>query len=376
MRCLAVGLLLVLAFMGCNSSPAAQPSTPALQPQPAATAPTPAPAPEPTPTSELAKLRLYMLDLINEARGAAGIPPVVLGSSAVAQLHAEDQRDNCYEGQWDSDGLKSYMRYSFAGGYHANGWNTYGLDACLQPGYAEIDDLYQEAREAVRALAGDEQHDPALFDPAYRVVNIGLAYDPYTLWVVQQFETAYVSHLVMPVLDGDILTVAGMTIDDMVFRSPRELDVQLYYDPLPRPLTAGQLVRTYRESSGRLIASFRPPPLPGEPYEDASYTYSYQPSPDPHDVPPDASVPRESAEASMAWKEAIEASQNTPAQTVKVAWVTAEAWRAEGNRFEVKANISELLDQFGPGVYTIIAFGPKSGGSSLTQIIGHSTLVE
>ena len=205
-------------------------------------------------------------------------------------------------------------------------------------------------------------------------MSIGLARDPYTLWVVQQFETAYVSHLETPVLEGDILTVAGTTIDDMVFIRPREFQLQLYYDPPPRPLTTGQLVRTYGSSPGRRIASFRPPPA--EAYNDTRYTYSYQPVPDPHDVPPDASVPRESAEAKTLRQEAVEAARNMPAETIEVARFTAEKWTAESNRFEVMANIGELLRQYGPGVYTIFAFGPKGAEGDLTAILEYSTLVE
>ena len=322
----------------------------------------------------LAELRLYMLELINEAREEVGIPPVALGDNVVAQLHAEDQRDNCYSGQWDSAGLKSYMRYSFAGGYHANRSYVSGLDVCLHSDYTEISDLYQEVREAVDAQR--EREDNALFDSAYQTVHIGLAHDPYTLWVAQQFETAYVSHLAMPVLEGDILTVAGATINGMMFRNPRELQLQLYYDPLPRPLTTGQLVRTYRDSLGRRIASFRPPL--DESYNDTQYTYrySYQPSPDPHDVPPDASVPKESADADAVWQEAVEASRNMPMEDIQVAWVTAERWRAEGNGFDIEANIGELLARHGPGVYTLRAFGPKGTEGAPTPILEYSTLVE
>ena len=71
--------------------------------------------------------KLYMLELINQARAEAGAPPVVLGDNHAAQLHAESGLANCFGSHWGIDGLKPYMRYSLAGGYQSNGENWLGV---------------------------------------------------------------------------------------------------------------------------------------------------------------------------------------------------------------------------------------------------------
>ena len=61
-----------------------------------------------------------MLELINQARAEAGVPPVVMGTNQVAQIQAEALLRDCTLSHWGTDGLKPYMRYSLAGGYQVN----------------------------------------------------------------------------------------------------------------------------------------------------------------------------------------------------------------------------------------------------------------
>ena len=76
--------------------------------------------------------KLQMLELVNAERERAGVPAVVLGENAAAQMPAEASLENCSSSHWGPDGLKPYMRYSLAGEYQANGENGHGLNYCSQ----------------------------------------------------------------------------------------------------------------------------------------------------------------------------------------------------------------------------------------------------
>ena len=115
--------------------------TPAPTPVPKATpTPTLIPTPHPSPSMRYVAEKQYMLQLINQARTAEGLSPVVLGDNDAAQLHAEASLENCFSSHWGVDGLKPYMRYSLAGGYQSNAENGSGLDYCIKrsDGYRAI----------------------------------------------------------------------------------------------------------------------------------------------------------------------------------------------------------------------------------------------
>ena len=69
--------------------------------------PTLVPTPTPIPPAHLRHHdeKLYMLELINQARAGAGAPPVVLGDNHAAQLHAESGLANCFGSHWGIDGV-------------------------------------------------------------------------------------------------------------------------------------------------------------------------------------------------------------------------------------------------------------------------------
>ena len=107
---------------------------------------------------------------MSRARARAGVDPVTLGDSAVAQQHAADQRDNCYSGHWDSNGLKPHMRYSFAGAYQANKENVSGLDVCVRGQYTTIgDNLYEHIEMAMDGLMESPAHRDTVLDPPFSI---------------------------------------------------------------------------------------------------------------------------------------------------------------------------------------------------------------
>ena len=352
-------------------TPSASP-TPVATPTPTATSPptatpTPTALPADHPSQRHLELKRFMLDLINAARAEAGLGPVVLGRNAAAQLHADDALAGCFSSHWGADGLKPYMRYSLAGGYQSNGENVSGLDYCVTAadGYRAIGSVEEEVREAMDGWMESPGHRRNILTPGHKAVNIGLAWDRYNFMAVQHFEGGYVEYERAPSITDGWLELAGVVKNGVAFAGPRDLGVQVYYDPPPHALTRGQLARTYCYSSGLPVAGLRMPLSGRRFYTEDEYTTSVSPCPNPYNVPADARAPRSVEEAHAFWQAAYDASQSAPEQPVTVPWITAREWRAEGNAFSLRADLSETLARHGPGVYSIVVWGTLDGKNAL-----------
>ena len=240
-----------------------------------------------------------MLELINERRVQAGVPPVELGNNDAAQLHAESSLQNCASSHWGIDGLKPYMRYSLAGGYQSNGENGSGSDYCIKwsDGYRSLDPIEIEIRQAMEQWMDSPGHRRNILDRWHRRVNIGLAWDRYNFKAFQHFEGDYVEFDTLPTLREGVLTLAGRTRNGARFDDAGDLTVQVFYDPPPHPLTRGQVSRTYCYDSGLPVAGLREPLSGGWFYDEHEYSKTYTPCPDPYDVSPGAHAPESPEEA-------------------------------------------------------------------------------
>ena len=325
------------------------------------------PTPNPTSTPGLVahpslrhlEEKRYMLQLINTHRAEAGTEPLVLGDNVAAQLHAETAKGNCISSHWGIDGLKSVMRYSLAGGYQSNSENVNGLDYCYtsQSGVKEIGSIEQEIEDAVDGLMASAGHRETILTPEYRMLNVGLAWDRYILWVVQVFEGDYVEYSDLPAITDGVLTLTGTVKNGVSFLGSGDLIVGIFYDPPPALLTRGQIARTYCSRQGPAVAFLRRPIPENRRYTEDEFTRSYAPCLDPHDVPADTPPPRSPGEAVDLWRAAYEASKARPATTITRPWVTATEWIAQDSDFSVKADLSEVIADHGAGVYTILVWG-------------------
>ena len=307
-----------------------------------------------------------MLELINAERTRAGLDSVKLGDNSAAQLHAESSLSNCTSSHWGHDGLKPYMRYSLAGGYQSNGENGYGLDYCItsKDNYSSIGSIEQEIRDAVVYWMESSGHRDNILDRWHKKVNIGLAWDKYNIVAFQHFEGDYVEYDALPALENGLLLIEGKTKKGIGFRRPRDLGVQVFYDPPPGTLTRGQLARTYCYNNGLQVAGLREPLSGGSYWPTDSFTKTEWLCPDPYDVPDTAAGPRTANEADRFWQEAYMASQTKPSQTVTVPWVTAREWYVTSNSFSVRADLKKVLAKHGDGVYTVLIWA-KSGGEDV-----------
>ena len=354
MRAIVLVATVVILSVACQP---ATTFTPPASPTPTPTAtPTPRlPTPTPDPEAALEEARFLMLELINKVRADADAPPVELGDNRAAQIHAENLASACAAGHWGLDGTKPGMRYSLVGGYQINAENVSGLAWCVKTA-VQFREQVQKDIEGFMASAG---HRAVILDPLYRRVNLGLAANGKGfLTVVQQFEGDYVDYKILPRIQDGVLQVQGRLQNGAKVSVPKDLQVQVWYDPPPRPVTVGQVSRTSCVDPGRRVAELEPLP-PGrteirwKPMQ-ADHKFCLTP----HDIPADTPPPDSSGEALKIGEAAIVRMATRDEVILPVQWVPATTWWASDMEFAVVADLGEVLKVHGPGVYNIVVWAP------------------
>ena len=293
--------------------------------------------------SELPALRQRLLYLINTERVRARVPPLTLGVNPAAQLHAENMLAHDYRSHWDINGLTPQMRYTLAGGAGRVLLNLAGPVAISASGDDGPEALRQAISGVHRSFMSQPEDAANLLDPWHQSVSLGVACNVSRCWVVQQFESSHVSFDELPAITGGDLSLAGQ------FAPGLELDsVAIWHHSYPRPLSLGQLDATYIYGYGQKPATFlRPPPPAGRYYPDALVSYEWENGIDPYTLEPSLS-------RSVAPHLPVEL-----AQSAAVPWTTATQWEVAGPAFSIAADLSPVLEKFGPGVYTVQIWGKQ-----------------
>ena len=204
---LSASVLVFVLTIACQTRPTPTPQTTSTTvPTALPTLRSATPTPTPDPEAALGEARLLMLELINEARADAGVPPVELGDNRAAQIHAENLAEVCAAGHWGLDGTKPVMRYSLAGGYQVNAENVSAIPWCEDSKSSAA----LQVRDAIEGWLASAGHRVVMLDRVYRKVNVGLAFnDNGYLVAVQQFEGDYVEYSVPPHIEGGSAAVRG-----------------------------------------------------------------------------------------------------------------------------------------------------------------------
>ena len=306
----------------------------------------------------------HMLELINEARVRNGAPPVVMGTNNVAQIQADQLLEDCVSSHWGTDGLKPYMRYSLGGGYQVNGENIYSHNECgltdtLLGWNAEPMEM---VADTVEGWLGSPGHRETMLSPEYRRVNIGLAWDRNVFKAIQHFEGAYVDLSRLPVIEDGVLELEGNLDRDHTFGGTVPLMAVIVYDPRPRKLTGGQLARTYCYRHGEYIGGLIPPSRLLK--DEVEFTFSMEQPQciDPYDVGQSAAEPESHEENSRIFEESKEESLRLRETEMTLNFRKAKEMRADGREFSIAADVSELLDEHGSGVYTVVLLASLERG--------------
>lgn len=303
-----------------------------------------------TSLTQLDSLKAQMLELINENRDFVGLDPVALGNNSAAQTHAEDMKQNCYMAHWGLDGLKPDMRYVLAGGQQYNAENVSGHLSCVGSNYATVS-AERQLRESMDGLMRSPGHRDNILDPHHAAVNLGIAYDSRSMWVVQQFEYDYVSFIEPPSLANGVLSFEGTVTNGANIHSEDDLAVSVYYSQYPREWTREEVNRTYCYDAGDPAAFVRPAAPPGSYYtSDGTVVTDYGGCPGPEDA---------------------STSNAIQVRTHAVLWYDAKVWYVGGQTFKVSVNLADVLRENGDGVYTVLIWA-----SGDVQIASYPILYE
>ena len=307
------------------------------------------------------ELKRYMLGLINAEREKVGLDHLELGQNNGAQLKADAALKGCHSSHWELSGLNPWMRYHIEGGYQSMGENAAGGNWCLtEPdGYAPIRDVRRLVEQFINSWMDSPGHRGSILHRWNRKVNIGLAWNRYNSVAYHQFEGDYVEYTRLPSIENGILSFSGRTKPPVRFRKESELSISLQYHQPPRALTVGQIMSVYSYGTETHVASFRWPLKPGWGYPDSEFSYVYTSWLDPYDLPADAPTPRPFRDLAAEYRKKHGYELSTE-KHVTVPWVTALEWIASDDTFHFKADITDLLAKYGPGVYRVRLSGPVS----------------
>ena len=304
------------------------------------------------------ELKQHLLELVNEARGQAGSPPVRLGANDAAQLYAEQAVEECALANWDRYGLKPHMPYSLMGGYNAETQAITGIQSCdeIYPWYTgEPSRTMREAiAEAIEWTPLNADRALTEVDPQYSTVNLGIAWDRRSLAVVQQFETDRFTPAEEPALRDGVLEIAGSTKALPEFDSDNLLGLLVTFDPPPEPLGLNRLARTACYTWGTPILGAVPRSSDFSADYRTNFTVTQEECPDPYRMDPNLPWPTSSQEIDRLEQAAASRPKDGVEYTFD-AVVTADL-EAEGAELKISADISEYLEELGPGVYTAFLF--------------------
>jgi len=128
------------------------------------------------------QIRSNLLQLVNEERDVEKLKPLEFDDLAtkVANEHAHDMATRDFASHWSSNGLKPYMRYSFAGGWHATKENVSAADNTWSMRPAELiqDTKYLHVR-LYQETPPNDGHRQAILAPHNLMSGLG--------WLLRNF---------------------------------------------------------------------------------------------------------------------------------------------------------------------------------------------
>lgn len=195
-------------------------------------------------SNELGQVKQKLLDLINEGRASLRLKPLLLDSlaSKVGENHCKEMLEENYFSHWNAQGLKPYMRYSFAGGRDAvieNLSSSEGGDY-----YSNIERLKNILMEMhlrmFNEIPPNDGHRQAIIYPYNTHVGIGIAFDQNRVKLAQEFICRYVE--VKPISSeikaGNQVEIQGNILE---FKEYELAGMSVFYEPAPDILTKEEL---------------------------------------------------------------------------------------------------------------------------------------
>lgn len=282
------------------------------------------------------ELYSYTLQLINQDRAKNGLPPVNLDNNQAAQAQADDMLKQQQLSHWMSTGEKPYMSYTRFGGLGNVGQNV-AFD-----GYADIQqcisldvicnmiDVKQSTSKLENDMMYNDQasnwgHRDNILDKHHTDVSIGISYDKYSFYIVQNFEDNYIDYTSPISENNGIVSFTGN------LKSGLLNGIEIYYDPLP----TSSLYELHKDDTsygmGNEVAYVQSPPQGNSFYPPGTDTFE-----------------------------------------------VANNWTQQGNNVDVSFDLSPFVTK--AGVYTISVFLQDASGDSFPvtsySILKNSAMVQ
>ncbi len=247
------------------------------------------------------------------------------------------------------------MRYSLAGGYQCNQENVYGLSLCVQDLTNVTDMVGNVAINIHKAMSGwmlSDGHRDNILSEWHKKVNIGIAWDEYSLAIVQHFEDGHVAMLEAPSIVGGFLSLSGQIPNASILNGLNPI-VIVYYDPPPSVLTIPQHLEGDPYFFGRPIVA-----LTSVDTKD-TLSYLHRACGNPYEADVNATVPvtldelnaivgETKQESSGCEGEILQVPASYVAQSSGTKWVVNTT-----GIFDITARIGSFLSEYGEGVYTV-----------------------
>jgi uncharacterized protein YkwD len=217
----------------------------------------------------LTELRANLLQLVNEEREVAKVPPLAIDELAteVATRHAKEMAKHRYASHWNREGLKPYHRYSFAGGFHATQENVSAADHTWssQPKSLIQDTAYLHLR-LYNEKPPNDGHRRTILAPQHTHVGFGIAVDDLRLRVVEMFVAKYVQ---LHSIKDKAKPGASFVLTGKLLNPNHVLMlVEIFYEPLPKEPEITWLRQPRSYSLPTELVDLRPKLAPPFNYQD------------------------------------------------------------------------------------------------------------
>ena len=345
--------------------------------------------------TDQAAIKQHLLENINGYRANMGWGNLTLGNNTAAQEHAEDMLEHCYTSIWGRDGFSIDARYALAGDSHFGG--------AVVTGNYEVSSLPCRPAYYLSGIAlADRMWEDILADRDLRLIlqnynagqaHLGVALDGRMMALVIILEDMLMDWIHEPHIVNGVLHMSGNYTNEAVFGDPASsLEFTLFYDRTPQNLTAAQL--THADCGDTAIGAAVL--VRAADFGEYVYTIDEPECTHPYDMGPKSRVtpmelwsmenpgclfpfgggeptcitplPEFTPYVPCPFTGCPPPEGNTPEVLMQ--------YRVASGVFIASADISDILDEYGPGIYGLVVFGRANTGPHVIAdtVIGHHTI--
>ncbi len=193
--------------------------------------------------TEILKIKLAQIDIINTSRKKYKAPPVKLDilASRVANKMCREAAENNFVGHWNLAGEKPYHRYAFAGGYDHVSENAYGewsSDNYINSPATIVSKMIAGHNKFMAEKSPHDGHKKNIIEKSHNYVGIGIYLSGNQFRYYEEFIDRYFEFENIPseVKVGETFSITVRTNNESFLYY-----LIAYKERFPQPLTPAQL---------------------------------------------------------------------------------------------------------------------------------------